>query len=75
MKEHEGMPFDTISVQIVFLTIFNHLSLSGKAKLSMASCVKIGPIASHWLAIDPIKPHAQKYLHPSFVPIEYESQT
>ena len=38
MKEHNGMPFDRLSVRILFLTIFNHLSLSGHAKLSMASC-------------------------------------
>ena len=38
MKEHNAMPFDRISVGIVFLTIFNHLSLTRQAKLSMASC-------------------------------------
>ena len=39
MKEHNRMPFDRISERIIFLTIFNHLSLMGQAKLSMASGV------------------------------------
>ena len=41
LKEHNRMLFGGISVQIKILTSFYYLTLSGQAKLSMASCRKI----------------------------------